>query len=213
MGQLGEVVAIFAVVGKRPNRVPHPDHAVGCRGHDAGQQPGPPGSQCLAPGLLGDLATEIGGPVGNAARIAECVLPVGADRTGAAREFLQPPHVLVKPPVHGLAVSVAHQGLSCHRPVVGQVPAEFRAGGMQPVVRLVECAGRARPHRYPPEPFCHGRSGGARDAQWVWPTLWTILMARMVVRSKIVPTLMPVPGPTTTSRSPMTAYVCGSKIS
>ena len=139
MDQLGDMNGVAAVRQQRPDSVADPDHAVSSGRRDARQQPRPPGSQHRAPGLPCRLAPEENGPVGDPARIAQRLLPVLADRGGAARELLQPSHVPVKPAVHASGVPVANHGLCCHRAMVGQPAVELRSRGVQPLVGLVQC--------------------------------------------------------------------------
>ena len=150
MGQLGDMNGVAAVRQQRPDSVADPDHAMGSGRSDARQQPRPPGSQHRAPWLPCHLAPEVGGPVGDPARIAQRLLPVLADRGAAARELLQPSHVPVKPAVHASGVPVANHGLGCHRAMVGQPPVELRSRGVQPLVGLVQCPRRVGCHHCPP---------------------------------------------------------------
>ena len=80
MRQFGDMVGVRTVLRERPHRVADPDHPMGSGSGNPGQQPRPPGLQHLAPRLLGDLAPEVSGPVGDPPRIAQRVLPVRADR-------------------------------------------------------------------------------------------------------------------------------------
>jgi hypothetical protein len=150
MGQLGQVIGVLAIFGERPYGMADPDHPVSRGGGDAGQQPRPPGAQRLPPGLPGDLAAEIAGPVSDPPRITQRVLPRRADRAAAARELLQPPHIPIQPPVHLAGVPTAHHRLSRHRPMVRQPPVELRPRGVQPLICLIKGSGPARSHHYLP---------------------------------------------------------------
>ncbi len=127
------------------------DHAVRGGSDYTGQQPRPPGVQHLPPRPLAHLRAEQGRPVGHPARIAERGLPVSPDRAHPPREFLQPEHVVVKPRLHDLAVTVTRQGLGGHRAMVGQPALELRPGPVQSQVRLVQRA----------------RDGGCRRRIWI----------------------------------------------
>lgn len=112
----------------------------GARG-DARQQPGPPLGEHVAPGALGRLALEVRRPVGDAARVAQRLVPVPRGHRGAGvRHLLQLRAVTVQPAVHGRGLAVPHEGLHGHRRVIAEPAVALRSRDMDALQRLVEGA-------------------------------------------------------------------------
>lgn len=119
----------------------HPDRRMrGARG-DARQQPGPPLGEHVPPGALGRLALEVRRPVGDAARVAQRLVPVPRGHRGAGvRHLLQLRAVTVQPAVHGRGMAVPHERLHGHRRVIAEPAVALRSRDMDALQRLVEGA-------------------------------------------------------------------------
>ncbi|GGX67054.1 hypothetical protein GCM10010358_21980 [Streptomyces minutiscleroticus] len=139
VGEFGQTRRGALTGRKSAYGVAHPDHRVRRAAVQAGQQTGPPPREHLAPGVFGDLALEVGDPVGDAARITERAAPVGVrDRRDAGRELLQLAGVQIEPAVHRACRAAGGEGLDGHRRVVGEPPEPFGPRAVQPLERLVQ---------------------------------------------------------------------------
>jgi hypothetical protein len=120
------------------------DHPVGSSRCHPRKRPGPPHIEHLPPRLPGDLPAEQRCPIGDPARVAERLLPVGIDWALALRELLQAAaHVPIKPRIHQVTMAAADHRLGSHRTVVGQESIELRPRRVQPFVGLVKRSRRS----------------------------------------------------------------------
>ena len=140
MRQFGDRLRRLVTAGERADRVAGADDAVRRAGHDAGQQPRPPGDQHVPPGRLGDLPFEVDGPVADAPAVAERVAPapavigsLGAGMSSSRRTYAstQPSTSSSRPRRTSTSTAIGPWLVSWSSPHSGPVPTE-------PLVRLVQ---------------------------------------------------------------------------